>query len=826
MAFLFRWLMRVFLMLATLAAVAAGLAYYLADQSLPDYDHAYTLVGPSQEIEIVRDRHAVPHILSHTDRDAFFGLGFVHAQDRLWQMMLMRRTVQGRLSELFGADYLESDRLMRALNLYGLSRQAADRQDASTTAALTAYADGVNAWLKVVQDDALGRGAPEFFLFSNEIAPWLPADSIAIEKLMALQMTDKASLETLRARLSLQLSPARLRDILPDSPNAPVMGLPQFSTLFPGVAPMPVREAARLPLDPVRPPGLAGASNAFAAIGWRTAGGAPLLATDPHMNLTAPSIWMLARMDLETGPVIGATVPGIPSVIIGRNASLGWGLTASYIDDQDIFIERLNPDDPEQYLTPRGFARFEQRETIIEVKGQEPVRMTLRWSRHGPVIPGDGFGVAAITPPGHVPVLAWTALTADDTSVTSSIALMRAQSVQQAREAARLNVAPSLNLTLADGKSIALQTTGAVPRRQPGNTGEGRIPAPGWLPVNDWQGMRAFDENPYVVDPPSGIVVNTNNRISDAAFPDHLSFDWGDNYRIVRAGRLLGDQRFHTRDSFMEIQTDTVSEAARVLLPLIARDLWYSGQPAASDTAERRRQEVLERLANWNGEMGEHAAEPLVYAAWLRALNRRLAQDELGPLMGLMPRPDPLFIERVFRNIDGASAWCDVRQTGTVETCKDMASLALDDALIELEEAHGPRVEGWFWGDAHEALHRNETLGTNPLLRLLADIRQSTPGGDETLLRGASPWTGPEPYLNVHGAGFRAVYDFSDPDSSVFILSTGESGHLLSRFYDDLSAIWRRSEYVPMALDPALARAGAVGVTRLRPAAQPVRVSG
>lgn len=580
---------------------------------------------------------------------------------------------------------------------------------------------------------------------------------------MALRMTDKASMETLRARLSLQIPKERLRDILPDSPNAPVMGLPEFSRLFPTVAPAPVREAARSVLDPVQPPGLAGASNAFAATGWRTAGGAPLLATDPHLSLSAPSIWMLARIDLETGPVIGASIPGIPSIIVGRNAHLGWGLTASYLDDQDIFVERVDPGDPGRYQTPQGMARFDERETIIEVKGQAPVRQTLRWSRHGPVIPGDAFGAAAITPPGHVAVLAWTALTPDDTSVAASIALMRATSVQEAREAARLYVAPSLNLTLADGKSIALQTTGASPRRQAGNTSQGRIPAPGWLAVNDWQGMRGFDENPYVIDPPSGIVVNTNNRITDAAFPDHLSFDWGDSYRIVRAGRLLGDQRFHTRDSFMEIQTDTVSEAARVLLPLIARDLWYSGQPAASDTAERRRQAVLERLANWNGEMGEHAPEPLVYSAWLRALYRRLAQDELGPLAVLVPRPDPLFIERVYRDVDGASVWCDVRQTTRVETCKEMASLALDDALIELEEAHGTRLEGWFWGDAHQALHESQTLGTIPLLRLLANIRQSTPGGDETLLRGASPWYGPEPYLNVHGAGFRAVYDFSDP---------------------------------------------------------------
>jgi penicillin amidase len=819
MAFLFRWLMRALLLVAALGAAGLVLAYYLAGQSLPDYDRTLTVEGPERELEIVRDRYAVPHILAKTDHDAFFGLGFVHAQDRLWQLTLLRRTVQGRLSESFGPETLEIDKLMRALDLYGLARRAVPLQTDETRAALEAYADGVNAWLKVVQEEALGRGAPEFFLFSPDIAPWVPADSIAVQKLFALQLTDKAAMETLRARLSLAVPEDRLRDLLPDSPNAPVMGLPEFSELFPGLPERPIVEAAaRHPLDPVPAPGLAGASNAFAATGARTAGGAPLLGSDPHLPLSAPSIWMLARMDLSTGPVMGGTIPGLPSIVIGRSAKLGWGLTSSYLDDQDVFIERLNPEEPGEYLTPEGYASFTTREAVIGVRGADPVTVELRWSRHGPVIPGDGFGAAAITPPGHVATLAWTALAVEDRSIGAGLRLMQAQSVQEGREATRELVAPSLNVTMADGTSIALQMAGAAPRRLEGSTSEGRIPSPGWLAVNDWQGVRAFEENPWVLDPPSGIVVNTNNRLTAAEFPDHLSFDWGDAYRIIRAGRLLGDRTYHTRDSFIEIQTDTVSEAARVLLPLIARDLWYSGEPAAADTAERRRQVALERLANWNGEMSEHTPEPMIYAAWLRALNRRLTIDELGPLAQMVPRADPVFIERVYRDVDGAAAWCDVKQTSAREDCTEIARLALDEALIELEEAFGPRLESWRWGDAHQALHLHQTLGNVPVLKLLVNIRQSTPGGDHTLLRGQSPGYGPEPYLNVHAAGFRAVYDFSDPDSSVFVISTGESGHILSRHYDDLAALWRRSEYIPMSLDPDLARAGAVGVTRLEPA--------
>jgi penicillin G amidase len=818
MARIITWLTRVFVFLAILAGVAVGLAYYLASQSIPDYNRSFAVEGPRGAFEIVRDTHAVPHILATEDADAFFGLGFVHAQDRLWQMTLMRRTAQGRLSELFGYDTLHIDELMRALDLYTIAQAALRFQSPQTLEALEAYAAGVNAWMRVVQEEALGRGAPEFFLFDAAIAPWRPADSIAVQKLVAFQLTDKAGMETLRAQLSLRLPEERLRDVLPDAANPPTMALPDYARLFPGATFAAAgTQPDRHPLDPVPEPGLGGASNAFAAAARRAAGGAPLLAADPHLPLTAPSIWMLARMDLAEGPVIGATIPGLPMVLVGRSERLGWGLTSSYLDDQDVFIERLNPDNPEEYLTPDGWEPFRSREIVIRVRDAASEQRTLRWTRHGPVIPGTHFGAAAVTPPGHVASLAWTGLVAEDRSVEAGLALMRAGSVREARQAARGHVAPSLMLMLADSSTVGLQMTGLQPARQANHTSQGRLPAPGWLAANAWRGFLPFEDNPFVENPESGIVAHTNNPIADRPFPGHVSFDWGDAHRILRAERLLNGREFHTLQSFIDIQSDAVSEAARVLLPLIARDLWYSDEPAAEDPAERRRQVALERLANWNGEMSEHLPEPLIYKAWIRALQRRLAVDRLGAQVDLVARPNPIFLERVFRDIDGAGAWCDVVQTSRVETCAEMARLALDEALVELEAAYGTRIEAWRWGAAHQAIHRHQTLGTLPVLRTLVNIRHETPGGDHTLLRGQIAATGAEPYLNVHAAGLRAVYDFSDPDSSVFIIATGQSGHVLSRHYDNLASLWRRSEYIPMVLDAELARAGAIGTTQIAP---------
>src|SRR6056297_1703315 len=321
--------------------------------------------------------------------------------------------------------------------------------------------------------------------------------------------------------------------------------------------------------------------------------------------------------------------------------------------------------------------------------------------------------------------------------------------------------------------------------------------------------------NPTFPDPPGGIVANTNNKTVDRPFPRHLSFYWGDTQRIQRLTRLLQSREVHTRESFIEAQLDTVSPAARGLLPLLGRDLWFTGEAAPEGTAERRRQRALELLADWNGEMNEHFPEPLIYAAWVRAVQERLIRDELGPMAADFTQVEPVFIERVFRDIDGAGAWCDVIQSAPEESCADIASLALDDALLFVSETWGESFESLRWGDAHEAAHDHPVLGDVPGLNWVVNIRQSTSGGDFTLMRGQTAGRGPNPFLSTHGAGYRGVYDFADPDSSVFIIATGQSGHPLSRHYDDLGELWRRGEYVPMSLDPELARAAAVGVTRL-----------
>nr|WP_170538608.1 penicillin acylase family protein [Ruegeria arenilitoris] len=819
MGVVFRWLMRIASGLVLLTLAAIGLVYFLASQSLPDYDQTLQVKGLNSPVEIVRDTANVPHILGQTDPDVFFGLGYAHAQDRLWQMTVMRRTVQGRLSEVFGQRTVHIDKLMRRLDLYGLAHQSFEVQDDYTKAALRAYAAGVNARLDEINENALGRGAPEMFLFNAPVAPWQPGDSIAMIKLMAVQLSGHFQDEVLRARTSLMLNdPQRLSDILPDVPGAGIAALPEYAALFPD---LPRYAASSEPaaswLNPVPQRGLAGASNAWSAAPSRSATGGTLLANDPHLGLTAPGIWYLARLELAKGGVIGATIPGIPAVMSGRSDRLGWGLTSSYLDDQDVHIERVNPDNPEEYLTPEGFKPFKSRPSIIEIKDAPPITLALRWTENGPVLPGTHYNLETITPPGHVASLSWTALSPRDTSISASMALMNADTVREAIEAAELFIAPSQNLSVVDKTTVGMKLIGAMPSRDLNNQSRGRIPTPGWIAANRWQGRLPYSDNPEFVAPAGGVLGNTNNKIIDRPFPLHVSYEWGDTQRVHRWEFLMQSREVHTRDSFIEAQLDTVSFTARSLLPLIGADLWFTGEAAPEGTPERQRQIALTLLAEWNGEMNEHLPEPLIYAAWVRALQKRLIADDLGPLAKEFKHVEPLFIERVFRDIDGASAWCDVRQSAPVETCTDMARLALDDALVWISERYGSQLESLRWGDAHQATHDHPVLGEVPVLRYFVNIRQSTSGGDNTLQRGRTSGEGPDPFQNVHGAGYRGVYDFADPDSSVFITATGQSGHFLSRYYDDQAKLWRRGEYIPMSLDLDLARAAAVGTTHLMP---------
>ena len=445
------------------------------------------------------------------------------------------------------------------------------------------------------------------------------------------------------------------------------------------------------------------------------------------------------------------------------------------------------------------------------------IEIFRKWTENGPVLPNSSFDLKSITPKNHVAVLSWTGLSDKDTTISSALSLMLSRNVQEGLVSLEDFYAPSLNFLLVDGEQIILKTAGKMPRRSPLSNTQGRMPSLGWKTENNWRGFWSYEVNPVIYSSPGDILGNTNNKLTDEKFPKHVSHFWGDTQRILRWQKLMQNREVHTRESFIEAQLDVVSPTARSLLPLIGSELWYSQPMGEVGSKQRLRFDAVSMLASWNGEMNEHLPEPLIYSTWMKFLQKKLIEDELGPISLRFTSINPIFIEKVFRDIDGASKWCDIKHSNAAETCSEIASVSLDEALSWLQEKYGKNLSALRWGDAHEAFHRNETLGDIPILKYLVNIRQSTSGGDNTLMRGKSLGKGDEPFLNIHSAVYRGVYDFADPDSSVFIISTGQSGHFLSRHYDDLGNLWRRGEYIPMSLDPKLARGASIGITTISP---------
>ncbi len=808
---LFKILYGVLIVSFTLFVLGLLLAYYFAARSLPSYNQSLQVAGISKTLEIVRDNKAVPHIFGQNDADIFFGLGFAHAQDRLWQMTLARRSAGGRLSEIFGTETIDFDVLMRSLDLYGAAAKSLEKQDGYTKIALQAYADGVNQWIRQVQAQALGRGAPEYFLFEPKIEPWSPVDSIALLKFMGFQSTSGIEEEILYARTLIELGAEQAGSLLSGDPTKARIALEPFAELRPRNGWKPNKDYA---LNPLPKRGFESASNVWAAQADRTAAKGSLLAADPHVGLTAPSQFYLARLELKSGGVIGATIPGIPVIFSGRTDKIGWGIAGSGADVSDLFLESIT-DGGQNYKTESGTALLRSENRIIEILDAQPLTVKLQWADDRPILPQSIQNIADITPRGQRLSLEHIALSENDRSISAWLSLMKAQSLEEYDEFTHSFSSPSYNLLAADLNSIRFETIGKVPQRNALQAGEGRYPSQSWDANNKWLGRASLGNT--ILNPENGLLANTNNKISDQPFPEHISHKWDGSFRMLRLEHLLNGREIHTRESFKEAQLDDISFAARTVLSLIAKELWFTGGVAKEGTLDKTKEEALALLANWNGDMNEHAPEPLIFTTWLFHLQRLLIQDEVGPLLSAFSRPDPAFIERVYKNINDAGHWCDIKPSTKEETCVEISERALDEALVELSSKFSDRPNSWRWGDVHQAIHKHEILGDTPFLSWIVNVQQSSSGGDHTLNRGAMTFVGNTPFANVNGSGFRTLMDFADPDSSLYVISTGQSGHPLSRHYDDLATLWRRGEYIPMSLDPLIARAGASGITVLEP---------
>ena len=532
------------------------------------------------------------------------------------------------------------------------------------------------------------------------------------------------------------------------------------------------------------------------------------MANDPHLGFRAPGLWYLARLESPGLTLTGATVPSVPYHILGHNGHIAWAITSTGSDTQDLFVERIDPADAGNYLTPDGPRAFEIRRETIAIEGGQDFAITIRRTRHGPVLSDQRPELASVAGNDHVVALASAALRDDDMTPEALFRLNRARNWTEFRGALRLFHSPQQNIAYADiSGNIGFTAPGRVPVRKSGN---GATPAPGWTGSHDWRGFIPFEALPSAFNPASGRIANANNAIAPKTYPYNLGLRQNTSFRAARIHQMLDAlKQPHRLDDFAAMQLDIVSLMARDLIPLMTRITPRDG-PA---------RHALKRLRGWDHRMARDRPEPLIFIAWLRNFNRLLYADELGAALPAYWGLRPIFVGNVLKQ---NGKWCDDLSSEKVETCDALLHAALDATLEQLAAAHGDDQSSWRWGDAHFARFRHPLFGRIDALRRIADIRIASDGGAYTVNRAQHRTNNPaEPFASIHGSGYRAIYDLADLDRSRFIQATGQSGNFLSAHYRDLNEKWRDGAYISIPASRARALDGAIGVLILKPGPGP-----
>ncbi|MEO7336620.1 MAG: penicillin acylase family protein, partial [Caldimonas sp.] len=606
----------------------------------------------------------------------------------------------------------------------------------------------------------------------------------------------------LRMRLALKMPVERINQLIPPYPGEQPLATADYAALF-----RDLRLDGRLgqqALMAAPESGVEGVgSNNWVVHGSHTTSGMPLLANDPHLKLSAPALWYFARIDAPGLRVVGATMPGLPFVVLGQNEHVAWGFTNTAPDVQDLYLERIKTDDSTRYQTPTGWAAFESHDEVINVKGGEAVHMVARSTRHGPVI-SDSEVAAGLTGPAAKPAYAlamqWTALDPDSTTLDAGLAFARVRTVDEFVAASASYQAPMQNMVVADTAGhIGFVAAGKVPQRKPENDLKGQVPSPGWDARYDWDGYLEPGLTPREVDPSRGWIASANQRIHGPDYPHYLTNEWAPPYRMQRIEQLLAARPLHDVESLRAMQADQVSLATVRLLPFLKRA--HSLHPLAAAAQAQ--------LAAFDGTMSGDKAAPLIFWAWTRHLTQAVFADDLGPAIWAGSLGTKNFreaLEAVLERDDGS--WCDDITTPTVETCALQIDIALTRALDELQASQGGDVAAWRWSKVHVARSEHRPFSRVKALASWFELRTPV-GGDTYTLNASRVGLRPDPttheiYLDEHGPSLRALYDLGDLRQSRVMHSTGQSGNLFSAHYRDFVGPWGRVEYVPLWSAPSV----------------------
>jgi len=841
--------------------VVGGALTWVTVRVWPQATGTIHIPGLDDEVRVVRDVHGIAHITAGTSHDLFLAQGFVHAQERMWQMEVWRHISAGRLSELFGPSQLDTDRFIRTLGW----RRAAERDLAemapAARAVLEAYAIGVNAYL----DRQAGSLGLAYLVAGAQPEPWTVLDSLAWQKVQAWNLGSNLDEEIFRFLLDARLGdPEQTDELFPPYPQgAPVItptdaldrvrpagldtGLPRIrdvpdapatpgATLTTGqasaVRSLSALGAGAMELAGLHPSGgLVGdrgvGSNEWVIAPELSATGSALLANDPHLGIAMPSVWIMNGLhcapvsDACPYDVAGVSFPGTPAVVLGHNARIAWGATNLGADVQDLFVETVDPDDPTRYIIDGASHPFTTRTEEIRVAGAAPVVHEIRETIHGPILNDVDERLA------DAPLLAlrWAATAAIDRTYEAILGVNTADDFETFRASLALYGTPSQNFVYADVDGhIGYQFPGHVPVRA--GDPRGTRPRPGATGTHEWVGQVPFDELPWQLDPPDGWIVTANNAAVDADYPYHVATEWDPGHRAARIIDLIGKRAGSglTQADMLEFQLDTMLERAG---PAVSRLKDAAPRTALGET-------VLQMILTWDGTCDEASAGCAAYGAWEYRLSKAVFDDDLGELARDYVGSPVSWQVLSGLFLDSDAAWWDDVTTPEREAAPDIIDRALDEAGSELERALGDPT-GWAWGQLHTATFSEATLGQSgigPLEWYFNAATRPAPGAAGAINNGyyrfSRAYPDPtDPDYEPVGLdrvfevttlpSYRLTIDMGDLDGATIMTTTGQGGNPFGPHYGDLIEHWRTGESIPLPFTPAAIEAAAVATLTLRP---------
>jgi len=767
------------------AAAVTGGAWWIVHRALPQVNGTATVAGLEQEVVVERDARGVPHIRAKTEEDLFVAQGYVIAQDRLWQMDVLRRVARGELSEIFGPIGIERDKEFRTLGLRQAAERDMEKLDAESKKMLAAYARGVNRYI----EERKGRLPWEFVALRYEPRPWKESDSLLMAGYMYRTLTNTWETELRRAQVIQLVGEARAQEMyVVDSPwDRVIVGETAAPATAAKEAALAVRPkvviaaksetegeaagfweeqlwpAVQALVEPVSAEVREGlGSNNWVVDGRHTASGKPLLANDTHLRLSVPGIWYLVQLTAPGWNVKGFALPGTPGVIIGHNERIAWGFTNNGADVQDLYVETFSTENPRLYLVNNQWVEAQVRTERVKVKGQVDTLLDVTVTRHGPVVRQDremkkGFA------------LRWTAT--EPGGLNSSYSLIgKAKNWEEFRAAMRNVPGPAQNGVYADVEgNIGFIVAADIPVRK---KGDGSVPAPGDTDEYEWAGTIPFDQLPQVLNPPGGRIATANARVVGAGYPFYLTDRWASPYRTARIYELLEKQAAFRPEDFLAMQTDIVSIPHRFLAGELVRAA--KAAPAKNERAKR----MIARLEGWDGQARADSQETLFVELTRQELMRNLLLPYLGENTGLYEWRSPVFLENVLRK--RPARWLpkeylnfDVLLTASA----DQAGARIDTGVA----SGGSAAERWGARNALKMQHPQAMSAPLDWFARWLNIGPTEQAGTVYTVKAAQP---------SHGPAMRFVADLSDFDESLVNLPMGESGQLGSLNYKDLFASW------------------------------------